>query len=673
MALIELDTAGIEPYRDGADFGTGPYERIDAVAHYAVDPTAPANQGIVDLELAPRDGDGLVRFEGDITILRPLEPDRSARRALIEVPNRGRRTALSLYNRAPAVLEPTYDIDPGDGFLFRHGWTVVWCGWQWDVPRSPARMGLAAPNAVGPDGQPIAGQVQLRYQLHQPTTSVALTDHHVGVLGGHTPLPTHQIDDPEAVLTVRDGLWGQPQVVPRSRWRFARQQGSEVVADDHHLWLDGGFEPGRIYDLVYRTRPCPVAGAGLLAVRDIGTYLRSAPASPWTGELDQLHVTGQSQCGRFLRTFLHHGLNRGEDGQRVYDGALIHIAGGRRGEFNHRAAQPSVQPTPGFGHRFPFADRAQTDPRTGLTDGLLERPGQDLATTLPLVMYTDTAAEYWRGDASLAHLSATGDRDLDLDAGPEDGSGLPGVRRYLLASTQHGPGLLPLMDESMFGSRGGNCFNVLDYTPLMRAALTNLAAWADGVEPPPSAVPRLSDGTATTRADALSALGALIGPGVLARPEADRLTTIRPLDLGPEADRGIGAWPAAPAGDSYPCLVSNLDADGNEQAGIRLPDVTVPVATHTGWNPRHPSTGAPEEILEYVGSTVPLAATAADRDPDDHRAPLDQRYRDEDDYRSQVRAAAEALVAQGYLLAEDIEVCERSAARRYRAVSMPAS
>ena len=173
MAIEQFEIKARSPYRDGERFGqTGAYERIDAVARYAIDPTLELNSVIVDIDRALRGDDGLVRFEGDVTLLRPADPEAGCRTALVEVPNRGRRTAGSLYNRAPMVVEPTYEIDPGDGFLFRRGWTMAWCGWQWDVPRSPARMGLEAPTVLSSNGEPESVEVQLRLQLHARVNSV---------------------------------------------------------------------------------------------------------------------------------------------------------------------------------------------------------------------------------------------------------------------------------------------------------------------------------------------------------------------------------------------------------------------------------------------------------------------------------------------------------------------
>ena len=156
-----------------------------------------------------------------------------------------------------------------------------------------------------------------------------------------------------------------PSVVPRDRWRFALASGDEVRPDPCHLWVEGGIRAGRIYDLVYRAASCPVAGAGLLAVRDLAAFVRSdRPDNPLHGWVDRVLLTGVSQTCRFIRNLLYLGLDVDESGARAVDGALGLVGGGRRGEFNHRGAQPSVQPTPSFGHRFPFADLAQDDPRT---------------------------------------------------------------------------------------------------------------------------------------------------------------------------------------------------------------------------------------------------------------------------------------------------------------------
>ena len=654
MALNKLDILQREPYEAGHSFGgVGPYERIDAIAHYAVDPLHTANQTIIDLDRAERGADGRVHFSGDLTMLMPSDPSRSNRALLMQVPNRGHRIVTRL-NMAAQQTQPSERIDPGDGFLFAHGWTVAWCGWQWDVPRPSERIGLQAPLVLADQRTP-PSQMHLRIQPDADLPELPLTDQHVGMIGQHQRISPADLEDPQARLLVRDHPYGEPSLIPRAQWCFARDQNGKPVPDDHHVWLTGGFQAGRIYDILYTPHACPVVGAGLLAMRDCAAYLRSDATAPSAGRIDHVIGEGQSQCGRFLRTFLYFGLNVDESGRQVFDGVLAHIAGGRRGEFNHRYAQPSVQPTPSFGHLFPFADAPQTDPVSGRTVGLLDRLRD--ADALPKMIYTDTAAEYWRGDAGLTHLDLRSGADVEP---------LPGVRRYLFAATQHSPGSLPFANQSLFGSHGANWFNIVDYRPLYRAALSNLLRWVtEGMEPPPSVFPRVKDGTAATRAEVCATLASI--PSLHLAEEAD-LMAIYPLDLGEHAETGIGAFPAQLAGTPYPVRVSAVDADGNETGGIRMPDVTVPVATHTGFNPRHPETGGGTQLLEYLGSSLPFAPTAAERQRlGDPRPSIDERYRDRDDYLARVRRAAEALVAQRFLLKEDIELCLDLAAARYDA------
>ena len=656
MSVTHLEILERSPYENGRPFGdAGPFERIDAIAHYAVDPGHAADQGIVDLALAERGDDGLVRFSGDMTLLMPRQPEAGNQALVMHVPNRGGRQ-LSRLHLCPRAGAESAAVDPGDGFLFEHGWTVGWAGWQWDVPRSPERIriGLAAPRVPLTARQP-DGRMQLRIQTFQPKSSLPLTDQHVGDHGNHQPIRCADVNDAAATLLVRQGPYGDARTISRDRWRFAREVDGHPVEDDGHLWIDGGFEPGLTYDVLYSPLACPVVGAGLLATRDLASYLRYAEGAPTAGSISHVIGEGQSQCGRFLRTYLHLGLNNDEAGRPVFDGVLAHIAGGRRGEFNNRHGQPSVQPTPLFGHLFPFADDPQTDPLTGQSAGLLDRQRQNGG--MPMIIYTDTSSEYWRGDASLTHT--------DLASGGD--CGLPDhVRRYLFSSTQHGAGDLPLTKHTDFGGLGSAAVNIVDYRPLYRAALMNLLAWvADGIEPPDSAYPRASADTRRSRRQAIETLSAIPG---LAMPDAGVLTTMYPLGLGDHAGRGIASPPAVVGPTAYPDWVSSVDADGNEAAGIRMPDIAVPVATHTGFNPRHPDTGGPGELLEYIGSTVPFAATEEDRAAaNDPRPSLAARYAGRDDYLDQIRQAARDLVERRYLLAQDIEVCVDIAATRYDA------
>jgi hypothetical protein len=652
MAVARFEMIRREPYATNADFGgSGPYERIDAIAHYAVDPTLPGNDRITDLSLAERKH-GKVEFTGDVTLLVPR--GKANRALLVNFPNRGNRTATRLFNRAPFELVPTDEIDPGDGFLMRHGWTVAFCGWQWDAPKPGPRMGITPPQ-VPPRVRNPDGNMHLRIQPNEVTAAYPLTDHHVGSIGQHRPIAARNVSDAEARLLVRPSMYGEAEEISRNRWQFARDELGAPVADAEWVRLEGGFQPGLVYDLIYVPRDCPVAGAGLLAMRDLAAFLRRHPASPLAGNVDHVIGEGISQCGRLMRTFLGLGLNTAEDGGPAYDGLLIHVAGGRRGEFNMRYGQPSVQPTPAFGHLFPFADDPTHDPASGRTAGLLDL--QRAAGNVPKIFQTDTSAEYWRGDASLAHIAPDASRDLEL---PRE------VRRYLYGSTQHTPGALPFADLSPFGSHGSNWFNVVDYRPLHRAGLMSLLAWIrDGNEPPASVYPRLSDGTAVTRAQVVERLAKIPG---LVPPVVDLLPGVRPLEVGRLADRGIGTFPARPVGPPYLAFVAALDADGNETGAVRMPDVEVPIATHTGFNVRHPRSGGAGQLLEYVGLTVPFPRGAAERvGTGDPRPAIAERYGGRSDYLARVRAAARRLTAERLLLEEDIELCVDLAAERYDA------
>jgi hypothetical protein len=652
MAVTHLELLARAPYAEGRAFGdAGAYERIDGVLHFTVEPEHEANRAIVDLDRAPRDPEGRVRFRADFCLLQPTDATRGSRRLLYEVLNRGRKGLTRMFNHAPPEATPSVAIDPGDGFLMRRGWTLAWCGWQWDVIASDALLGLEAPEAlmiVGDRAVPIAGQVQVTFQPNEFSREHLLADR------VHQPYPAARVDDPAAMLSVADWRGGEATPVARERWRFARDSAAGPIPDDAHIWLDEGFQPGKVYTVVYRTRRSPVVGAGLLAMRDCVAWLRHGGAesdNPAAGRIDHTYAYGMSQSGRFLRTYLYHGLNLDEAGRRVFDGILCHVAGARRGEFNHRYAQPSQQHTPNFGHLAPFADDPADD-----GPGLLDR--QRLLGGVPKIFYTNTSAEYWRGDGALFHIDARGERDLP-DAAE--------ARAYLLASTQHGLGTVPLTQHNPNdGARGQHPFNAVDYAPLMRAALANLDAWVTaGVEPPPSVVPRRVDGTAVHHEQVFDAYRALPGATI---PDPDLLPHLRRFDLGPEAARGVGCYPAT-AGEPYPALVSAVDADGNETGGLRMPDVAVPIATYTGWNPRHPATGGPGQIIPMQGSTLPFARTKEERIASgDPRPSVSERYRDRDDYLARVRAAAEALVGQRYLLAEDVELAVALAAERYDAL-----
>ena len=654
MAVIACEFTSRCALADGRAFGAvGPYEQLDGIAHFAVDPTSPCNRDITDLHLAPRDDNSLVRFAADVRILRPVDSQRGNHRLLLDVPNRGNRLALWMFNHAPRPAAPSAPLDPGNGFLMRQGYTIVWCGWQHDVPTVDGLMRIRVPEAQSAFGS-IFGEILVRFQPNAPSQVQLLSDRL------HRPYPATHLYDPDATLLVRDTDDAPPQVIPRAQWSFAKLEDGKVVPDASHIYMASGFVAGKLYQVVYTTTGAPVIGLGLLTTRDITAFLRYGTAqegNPCAGSVQHAYAFGASQSGRYLRQFLYLGLNEDEQERLVFDGLIVHIAGGKRGgDFNQRFGQPSSTLKPSMSDLFPFTDTAQTDPETGRTDGLLER--LVARQKLPKIFLTNSSTEYWRGDASLSHTDVRGTRDVLPSAS---------VRMYHYAGTQHASGTLPLTDTSpLDGSRGQNLFNCVDYTPLLRAALVRLDRWITAQEaPPPSRYPCLADGTAVRPEQTATIFTAI--PGVQFPAHLPRVSR---LDFGPEAAAGMATILPPRVGQAYPYFVPTVDADGNERSGIRLPDISVPLATYTGWNGRHPEMGAPDQIMGLMGATLPFAPTQSERETaGDPRLSIAERYLSKADYLDRVTKAAQALVAEGYLLEDDVHTVLEQASHRYDLLS----
>ncbi|MGE3539739.1 MAG: alpha/beta hydrolase domain-containing protein [Candidatus Tectimicrobiota bacterium] len=651
MPVTTLDISRCVPFLDGQAFGdVGPYQFVEGVAHFAVQPFHTANSAITDVSLAPRNAAGQVCFSAHFAMLQPVSPAQGARKLLVDVVNRGRKRALTYFNSAPASGDPTAPLEAGNGFLMHHGYTVAWCGWQADVPPVPGLMGLQAPEALGSDGQPLTGKILSQFQADEDVSMFYLADRQ------HLPQAAAALHDPEAQLFVRDHPNAPATVVPRETWSFVQLDGEP---DPYYVSLDTGFDAGKIYQLVYNTRGSRLVGLGFAALRDIVSFLKygtAAAGNPCADTLDYAYAFGISQSGRFLRQYIHLGLNQDESGHQALDGIIPHVAGGMRGEFNLRFGQPSKDVCYIIPELFPFTDTWQTDPVTGQTGSLLGR--LEAAGTVPKIIFTNTSAEYWRGDAALIHT--------DL-VGPADAAESAHVRRYHFAGSQHSTGTFPpVVVRASDGIRAQLPFNTVDYTPLLRAVLTNLDRWVrTGEAPPASCHPRIMDGTAVppeTLAEVFATM-----PGVSFPP---RMLQALRLDYGPEVQYGRTLVLPAREGAAYPALVSAIDADGNETAGIRLPDIAVPLATHTGWNLRHAEVGNAALVIGITGGlagwSLPFASTRAAREASgDPRLSIEERYPSREEYVRQVRGAAQALVHKGYVLEEDLLQIEAEAGKRY--------
>ena len=453
MAITELEITNRTSFASGVPFGdVGAYELLEGTAHYAVDPSHARNQGITDLGLAPRDSAGKVVFSSDFSMLQPVNLDRGNRRILFDVVNRGRKTALT-FNGVPIPTDATAPLQAGNGYLMRRGYTVVWGGWQADVPPTPGLIGLQGPEAVGPQG-PLTGKIMCQFQCNEPTQVFLLADRE------HLANPAADPEEAGATLTVRD-LPNSPAIpVDRSQWAFVRVEDEDVEPQHSHVYMPSGFEPGKIYQLVYTTNVSRIVGLGFVAMRDAVSFLKHAPAAagnPLAGAIDYAYAIGRSQSGRFLRQYIHTGINEDEDDRTALDGIIPHVAGGMRGEFNMRFGQPSKDVCYIIPEMFPFTDTPQTDPVTGAQGSLLdvmERRGR-----VPKIMFTNTSAEYWRGDAALIHT------DLEsLTDAPES----PSARRYHFAGCQHGSGDFPPVEvRATDGIKGQLPFNSVDYAPLL--------------------------------------------------------------------------------------------------------------------------------------------------------------------------------------------------------------
>ena len=621
-----VEIASREVVLDGRAFGdAGAYERLSGTVFFAWDPTHAANEAVVDLDLAPRDEDGLVRASANFMVLQAVDPEKRSGVGLFEVSNRGGKASMSYFNRARGSSTPATEDHFGDGLLMRQGLTVIWVGWQWDVPGGPDRLRLMAP--VAPKAEP--GLVRSDWVVNEPVGELGLGHR------GHTAYMPAAVEDPRNVLTVRDARTGTRRILDRATWRFTDL--TDAAVGQPKIFLDGGFESGHIYELVYVAREPRVSGAGLAAIRDIVSYAKHDDKCEFG--VDQGIAFGVSQTGRFLRMFLYQGFNTDEHDRKAYDGMLIHTAGAGRGSFNHRYAQASRD-----AHRysaffyptdiFPFTSRPQLDEQTSRREGLMDRTPAGFA---PKVFFTNTGYEYWGRAAALIHVSPDGARDTEpLDT----------ERIYHLAGGQHfvhRGRARPLEGPAQLG-------NPVDFIVTERALLVRLIAWVrDGTKPPLSQYPRLDNAT-------LVPIDAWRFPEI---PELTHPTLAHEAyraDYGTRWDQGIIDVQPPKLGRTFPVLVPQVDALGNEIAGVRPLELRVPTATYTPWSLRIGLPGPEHELRDFVGMTIPLAKSKDEQDnAGDPRASIEALYADRSEYEDRVRRAARTLVQEGFMLEEDLE------------------
>jgi hypothetical protein len=634
--VIGIEVLERSSFASGINFGdSGAYEKIRGIAKFSLDPNAAANQRIVDLRLAPRDAAGRVTFESSFILLRPVKVRDST--LVYDVNNRGGIAILGQMDGAgPANNDPTTIADAGDGFLMRHGFTLLFSAWTWDVaPQAPGVKPLifAPPVARQADGGSITGLVQNEFTVNAPSDIAVYAG-----MRGLTYEPATP-NDPAAVLTTRSRPSDTPVQVDRASWHFVAP---ERPGAPGRVQLDRGFQPGTLYELIYTAKDPHVAGAGLAGIRDLLAYFRDHPFEGAPAPRKVL-IFGISQSGRVIGRMLHDGLNVDETGRLAFDGAYMQVpGGGGSAGFNSRFAQPTRHPSLLEEHdypsdAFPFTSTSSRDSVTGETGSSLDH-ARDAQGRLPKLIIANTSTEFWNRDASLVATTPDGTADVAPAAN---------VRIYALMGAQHYVGRSRTREPYV------NCVSTTDHYLAMRALLVALDRWTNAAAAPPaSAYPSLHEGTLISVETYRAAFPNRVG---LSPPEVN-LREPR-LDFGPRfASEGIADQVPPLQGRPFESRVPAPDADGNDRGGVRLVELQVPLGTHTGWNQRAPETGFSWATARFDGSFVPFARTEAERRASgDPRPSMELRYPTRGAFIAKVQMAVKHQVTAGFLLSEDAE------------------
>ena len=602
---------------------TGPYEVIKGMIYLEVDPDHPANRRIVDLKLAPRNARGRVELSTDFELHKPVAACRGNHRLMYFVNNRGNRLGNWHFNH-----------EAGKNWLYSRGYSYLWCGWNCDVIESDQRLNIHVP-VITKNGRPVTGRVYCEIISFSDDVVYSLPL----VWGGSVAYPPATMDSSQATLTKRQYRGDRPIPLPRDGWSFARLEKGEVIPDPGNLYIKEGFTPGWLYDLVYTGKDPKVTGLGLAAIRDVVSFLRyekadqAGIANPLADVIEHTYAWGHSQSARLLNHFVHQNFNGDEKGRIVFDGIMANCAGAGKGQFNSRFAQFTRH---GSHHEdnlypvdfFPFATVEQVDPVTGKKGdafGAARKSG-----FMPKMMFINSSTDYWTRAASLLHTNVEGEQDIEIGKD---------TRIYAVAGRAH--------TDSRIGIIG-------------RALLTALDEWVSlGTEPPASQIPKIADGTLVFLEEFLKnypRIPEMIMPGSFYQPYR--------LDPGPRWEReGIADNVPPKTGQRYVCLVPQVDEDGCEIAGIRLPEIETPLATYTGWSMRNPSFS--NSLRRNAGAVWPFPQTAEERRRDgDPRKSILERYPSKKDYLFKVMKSLISLKEKRLIVDEDYDLLLKEAAEQ---------
>ncbi|HKD42238.1 MAG TPA: alpha/beta hydrolase domain-containing protein [Myxococcaceae bacterium] len=642
-------------FADGTSFGSvGQYERLDGTAYMEVDPSNPLDANIVDIEKATNER-GVVEFTSPFFILKPVNMELGNGKIFYTINNRGNKGALNVWNFAASNNDPISAADAGDGYLMRLGYTIVDAGWQGDVAPGNARLFPNLPVARRPDG-PIGSLIRIEYSDRTIPQDGTFTLNLEGS-PNFVSWEAGDLNTANANLTVRDDVVAPKVPIPSDQWAFGTcpTGPGSLVQTSRDICLFDGFQPDKLYELIYWAINPKVMGLGYAITRDIGSFLRyqtqddEGNRNPLALSAEEVGIRreyswGSSSTGMYQRDFLYLGFNEDESHRKVFDAAWINIPGSQRLFANVEFADPNTYSREDDRHDFlstsypPLTYAVRRDEISGIEDGILKRPDTD-----PLVIHTDTESEFYRFRGSLNLTNAFGEH-IDIPSN---------VRIYLNSNFQHGNS----DPTATFPGPRGICQNMTNpnyYGPTYRALLLAMDMWADqGIEPPPSNAPNVRDGTLVTPEEVRASYPAI--PGLQFPPPLSALNELELLDFGPNFG-SQGGWierlmPGL--GPRYTLLVPKTDSDGLDLAGFRQMEVRVPLGTNAGWNVRAEGFRAPHSC-GLSGSFFPFANTRAERiDSGDPRPSLEERYGDHRGYVEAVRDAGLQLMREGFLISED--------------------
>jgi hypothetical protein len=643
--VAQAGTTSIQILTQGIAFGgysfpgVGQYEFFTGIASGEIDPNNPLNSVITDIELAPRNANGKVEYRHNFYILKPVDLSKGNHKLMFEPPNRGGKTYQTL-NRTPGGNDPAAIVDPAvlaGAFLWTRGYSTAWVGWENNLgPLNGLTATAELPVAHGPSGATLTGPAYDYIVTGAPTYQLTY------------PAATASKGTPNAVLTHRIHLDDTPVEVDPSGWDYTDASLTAIKL------TTGNFVSNDIYEFSYIAKDPTVNGVGFAAIRDFASFLRNGSAAdgnPLAGDVRRIYTEISSQPGRLLNDFTHLGFNQDENHHKVFDAMLQWIAAGDGINMNYRWSQTkrtnrNRQDLLYLEGLFPFANVVTYDPISRSVDGRFLRC--DITHTCPLAMEFYSANEYWVKAGSLMSTDPTGRVDL-----PDH----PNSRLYLLSSKQHGGAGTP--------TSKGSCqqfLNPLDSAQVQRALWEDMDAWSTkGTKPPASRIPRLKDGTLVPPLPQWK-VGFPAIPGVT---YTGLKTTRYRFNYGPNFyDTGVPTinppvitppYEDNPAnGKIYPSYVPKTDKDGNDIAGIRLPELTVPIATYTGWGLR--SGVWANDGCESSGQFIPFAKTQAERlASGDPRRSVEERYHSFDSFRKQMIKAVDDMVKNRFMLCEDTE------------------